>query len=209
MEDYDKIYNRIHERKKIEQDKPIKEKKDKKPKSEKKRSFKIINRILGLICLLMAFLIYAYKDPNAKLINQIFNTNISFEKINQFMSNLGTSLTNFFTFGTNDEKEEDIEVSSKTNFIKVSEFYYTNDDKTAYAYSNGTVISISDEETGYQIMVKHDNGYIGIYDELDAIAVKEYDRINENDKLGYFEVDFALYFIKDGTTYSYEDIVKN
>ena len=125
------------------------------------------------------------------------------------MSNLGTSLTNFFTFGTNDEKEEDIEVSSKTNFIKVSEFYYTNDDKTAYAYSNGTVISISDEETGYQIMVKHDNGYIGIYDELDAIAVKEYDRINENDKLGYFEVDFALYFIKDGTTYSYEDIVKN
>ena len=48
-----------------------------------------------------------------------------------------------------------------------------------------------------------------IYDELDAIAVKEYDRINENDKLGYFEVDFALYFIKDGTTYSYEDIVKN
>ena len=77
MEDYDKIYKRIHERKKIEQDKPIKEKKDKKPKSEKKRSFKIINRILGLICLLMAFLIYAYKDPNAKLINQIFNTNIS------------------------------------------------------------------------------------------------------------------------------------
>ncbi len=209
MEDYDKIYKRIHERKKIEQDKPIKEKKDKKPKSEKKRSFKIINRILGLICLLMAFLIYAYKDPNAKLINQIFNTNISFEKINQFMSNLGTSLTNFFNFGTNDEKEEDIEVSSKTNFIKVSEFYYTNDDKTAYAYSNGTVINISDEETGYQIMVKHDNGYIGIYDELDAIAVKEYDRINENDKLGYFEVDFALYFIKDGTTYSYEDIVKN
>ena len=125
------------------------------------------------------------------------------------MSNLGTSLTNFFTFGTNDEKEEDIEVSSKTNFIKVSEFYYTNDDKTAYAYSNGTVISISDEETGYQIMVKHDNGYIGIYEELDAIAVKEYDRISENDKLGYFEVDFALYFIKDGTTYSYEDIVKN
>ena len=27
MEDYDKIYKRIHERKKIEQDKPIKEKK--------------------------------------------------------------------------------------------------------------------------------------------------------------------------------------
>ena len=85
MEDYDKIYKRIHERKKIEQDKPIKEKKDKKPKSEKKRSFKIINRILGLICLLMAFLIYAYKDPNAKLINQIFNTNIS--NITRFIYN--------------------------------------------------------------------------------------------------------------------------
>ena len=58
-------------------------------------------------------------------------------------------------------------------------------------------------------MVKHDNGYVGIYEELDATLVKEYDRIKENDKLGYFEVEFALYFIKDGTTYSYEDVVEN
>ncbi len=206
MEDYDQIYKRIHERKKINQEKPKKEKKE---KGEKKRSFKLINRILGLICLIMAFLIYAYKDPNATLINKLFHTNISFEKINQFMANLGNTLTNFFSFGTKNNDSEEIEVSSKSNFIKVSEFYYTNNDKTAYSFTAGTIINISEEEDGYQIMVKHDNGYVGIYEELDATLVKEYDRIKENDKLGYFEVEFALYFIKDGTTYSYEDVVEN
>ena len=206
MEDYDQIYKRIHERKKINQEKPKKEKKE---KGEKKRSFKLINRILGLICLIMAFLIYAYKDPNATLINKLFHTNISFEKINQFMANLGNTLTNFFSFGTKNNDSEEIEVSSKSNFIKVSEFYYTNNDKSAYSFTAGTIINISEEEDGYQIMVKHDNGYVGIYEELDATLVKEYDRIKENDKLGYFEVEFALYFIKDGTTYSYEDVVEN
>ncbi len=206
MEDYDQIYKRIHERKKINQEKPKKEKKE---KGEKKRSFKLINRILGLICLIMAFLIYAYKDPNATVINNLFHTNITFENINQFMANLGNTLTNFFSFGTKNNDSEEIEVSSKSNFIKVSEFYYTNNDKTAYSFTAGTIINISEEEDGYQIMVKHDNGYVGIYEELDATLVKEYDRIKENDKLGYFEVEFALYFIKDGTTYSYEDVVEN
>ena len=208
MEDYDKIYKRIHERKKMNSD-HHKKKKDKpqKEKNKKRSSFKLVNRLLGVVCLIMAFLIYAYKDPNANFINQTFNTNINFHKINQWMSNLGTTLTNFFSFGSKSTSSDDIEVSSKQKFVKVSEFYYTNDDKTCYSFDKGTVISISEEDKGYQIMVKHDNGYIGIYEELDATSVKEYDRINKDDKLGVFEVEFALYFVKNGTTYSYEDII--
>ncbi len=208
MEDYDQIYKRIHQRKHldIQNEKP----KIKKEKKNNTSLFKFFNRILGVLCLILAFLIYAYKDPNANFINQTFNTNISFEKLNQFMSKVGTTLTNFFTFGTKtNTSDKDLEVSANSKFVKISEFYYTNEDKTAYSFDKGTILSISEDTKGYQIIVKHDNGYLGIYEELDATLVKEYDRINKFTKLGYFETNFAIYFIKNGVTYSYEDLVKD
>ena len=36
--------------------------------------------------------------------------------------------------------------------------------------------------------------------------MKEYDRINENSILGYFNDEFKLVITKDGVTYSYEEI---
>lgn len=204
MENYDEIYKRIHERKQINQDKEIRNEKPKKGSV-----LKIFNRLLGIVSLILAFLIYAYKDPSASFVNKIFHTNLNFTSFNQKIVNLSNNLTSFFNFASkNKTTTNDIPVSSNSKFIKVSDYYYTNDEHTAYPFSSGTVLSIENEK-GYKIMIRHDNGYIGIYDELDTCLVKDYDRIDVNTKLGYFEKEFGLYFIKDKITYTYEDIIKN
>ena len=206
MEDYEKIYQRIHERK---QEK-FENKNQKKQK--KKSALKLINRLLGVLCLILAFLIYAYKDPNANFINRLFHTNINFTVINQKMIKFSNQLTSFFSFGTKKEtttNNDDLPVAANSKFVRVSDFYYTNNNKTAYSFSSGTVLSINYEESTYQIIVRHDNSYLGIYEELDTCFVKEYDRVTSDTQLGNFETEFALYFIKDKVTYSYEDIIQN
>lgn len=195
MDDYQTIYNRINNRKKQNE-------------ASKKSKIKFINRILGLISLVLAFLIYAYKDPNANVINDLFNTNINFSSLNSSLSKITNSLTSFFNFGASSESTSK-EVSSISKYIKVSDYYYTNSENIAFCCGDGTVLNVSEDENGFQIMVKHDNGYIGIYEELVDSLVKEYDRVKINDKLGHFNKEFALYFIKDKITYSYEEITTN
>ena len=83
--DYNEIATRIKNRRN----------KNNKHRKDKKITFKILNRLLGLLSLILAFLIYAYKDPDASLINSIFKTNINLSSVNAYMNKITKPLLSF------------------------------------------------------------------------------------------------------------------
>ena len=89
--DYNEIATRIKNRRN----------KNNKQRKDKKITFKILNRLLGLLSLILAFLIYAYKDPDASLINSIFKTNINLSSVNAYMNKITKPLLSFLNHAPN------------------------------------------------------------------------------------------------------------
>lgn len=206
MESYEEIVNRMKNRRNTSE--VIKEQTE--PDTEnKKRKWKLINRFLAVICLVLAFLIYANKDPNADFINKIFNTNINFTKLNTSIGNFTKTLTNFFNFTKTDDGKEVIEVSQKSKFLKVGDHLYTNDNSLAYSVDDGTIISVNQIDDYYQVIIRFDNGYTGIYEKLIDSDLTIYDRINYDDVIGVFNGDFRFYLTYNKQIYSYEDLVQD
>lgn len=194
--DYNEIATRIKNRRN----------KNNKHRKDKKITFKILNRLLGLLSLILAFLIYAYKDPDASLINSIFKTNINLSSVNAYMNKITKPLLSFLNININSNEISDQEVNAQVKFIEVGEYTYTNSNNTVYSIGDGTILNVSEDDYGYIVYAKFDNGYEATYENLVSVNVKEYDRINENSILGYFNDEFKLVITKDGVTYSYEEI---
>lgn len=194
--DYNEIATRIKNRRN----------KNNKHRKDKKITFKILNRLLGLLSLILAFLIYAYKDPDASLINSIFKTNINLSSVNAYMNKITKPLLSFLNININSNEISDQEVNAQVNFIEVGEYTYTNSNNTVYSIGDGTILNVSEDDYGYIVYAKFDNGYEATYENLVSVNVKKYDRINENSILGYFNDEFKLVITKDGVTYSYEEI---
>ena len=122
------------------------------------------------------------------------------------MNKITKPLLSFLNININSNEISDQEVNAQVNFIEVCEYTYTNSNNTVYSIGDGTILNVSEDDYGYIVYAKFDNGYEATYENLVSVNVKEYDRINENSILGYFNDEFKLVITKDGVTYSYEEI---
>ena len=159
--DYNEIATRIKNRRN----------KNNKQRKDKKITFKILNRLLGLLSLILAFLIYAYKDPDASLINSIFKTNINLSSVNAYMNKITKPLLSFLNININSNEISDQEVNAQVNFIEVGEYTYTNSNNTVYSIGDGTILNVSEDDYGYIVYAKFDNGYEATYENLVSVNV--------------------------------------
>lgn len=188
MEESKKIAKRIHNR-----------------KNQKQRiGLKILNRLLACICLLLAFLIYAYKDPNASLINSIFHTNLDLSSVNQSVMKFANSLHSFLNIKITSSNIQ--EVNGTIKFIPLGENRYTNDDSKVYSIGKGTIIAITEKEDGYAITLNLESGHVAYYENLEYVSIKKYDCVDEYTTIGFFIDEFKLTISKDGNYYTYEEI---
>ena len=99
--------------------------------------------------------------------------------------------------------KQDQLVSSTNNYIKISQYKYTNENHRVFCPFNGTVVFKSDNN----LIIKCENGYYAYYSALVNIGVNKYDVISSNDALANFVNEFIFYFMKDEILYSYEEII--
>lgn len=144
---------------------------------------KTINSFLLVIIVVLSFFIFKNKNYDYSKYMPLFN-----------------SLTNFLNFKIKIEN-----VSSTIDFIKISKNKYYNESYYVYSPYNGTVLDVSDN----MVIIKCDNGYLAIFDNLEKIDVLKYDVIDKNTKLGFFIDHFIFYFEKNGIRYEYEEIISN
>lgn len=148
-----------------------------------KNKMKIINSILIFLLISLSCLIFQHKTINLSFLQNIFYSMIAH-----------TSL----------EKGE-INVSNSINFIKVSQYTYTNTSYCIYSPFKATVIEIYESSL---ILKSNDNLYI-YYEDIFNINVKKMDYVNYDDVLANFDDVYKMYFVKEGKIYSYEEIIGN
>ena len=102
-------------------------------------------------------------------------------------------------------------VNATKTYEQVSDNYYTNHTNTVYSISNGVVIYVDQNDNlGYQIIVKNDNGLLVTYSNLSELQVQLEDRILQDSILGTYQQQIYMDFL-DGDLYiSYEEaLAKN
>ena len=142
---------------------------------------KIINKILCVFVVVISCLIF-----NNKVIDVDFLYNAYISMINH------TNLN-----------EKDKSVSNQLNFIKVSDFTYTNESFTLYCPFSSTVIEIYENS----LILKTSKGLLLVFDNLINIKVNKLDYVYENDILANFISEFNFYVIKGGEYISYEEVI--
>lgn len=166
--------------------------------------FRLIKTVLFLFVLILGILIYARKDSSAQLINNIFNTNISFVKMNStidlYINNL---LSNFNIFGFN--KDETIRVNNSSSYLKTeNNNYYITESNMIYGLFDGIVCKTENEDGKYNITVFYKNEVTACYYELTNINVTFQDKIDNNTILGSYDKSFKVLFEYNSNLISYE-----
>ena len=112
--------------------------------------------------------------------------NDSVKVINPYMDQSVTIGKKYYDY----EGEEDSQLNSilkhDNTYIQNTGIDYVSENKfDVIAILNGTVIDVKDnEETGKSVEVKHDNGYISIYQSLSEVKVKKGDIVSQGQVLG-------------------------
>lgn len=148
-----------------------------------KKLFKLINAILIIISLFLAYNIFIKKDMDFSFLKNLYSTMTNHININKY--NQTVSTINYYK--------------------KVAEYTYTNESYSVCCPYNGTIIKQNDSE----IVIKCDNGYYAYYSSLINIVVRKNDVITSQDELANFIDTFNFYFKKGEQVYSYEEIVTN
>ena len=146
-----------------------------------KKVIKFLNLILIIIAIIISYLMFTNKEVNFKKLHNLFNV-----------------ITNYLNLGYKEKS-----VSSSIKFINIENDNYFNYDYQVYAPSNGTILDCNDNS----IIVKCENGYLAIFENLINVNVSKFDVVYKNDRLANFIETFTFYYFLNGEKYTYEEII--
>lgn len=143
---------------------------------------KMISIILIVFSCIISFMIFKNKDYSLNFINHAYNYFNNYLYLDTF---------------------KDSKVNASLNYDLIEKYNYKNASLTIYCPFDGTIIESSENK----IIIKCDNGYYANFLNIINIQVSKYDVVKKDDIIAYFIDYFTFYFIKDGITYSYEEII--
>lgn len=149
--------------------------------------------LLSMFCtvLLLTYMI------NEKIVLVKIPKNLNFDNIQKMIP-----FENWFSF-QNDK------VSTYPTYSLLKGNYYTNGSNQSYAVLNGVVLQV-ETSTEHKIMVRiqHDNGVMGIYQNLNECHVKQDERVMEGDILGTYSDSILMFFSKNNKDLTLEEVLK-
>ena len=200
MKEIDKIINRINKRKNIDINNEIKEL-DRNDKSS--NLFKILMGIMTVYVLFMSFAIYAKKDEQASVVNNIFDTNINFTNFNRTLN----KLLNLRIVDNVDKDIESSVVSSDVEYLSLGDDYYASEGNLLVAIDDGIVTYVNGKDNNYTVIVEYDCGVRATYNVVNEVNIFVNDRIYKEDILGSFDERVHIIFIKDNAKITYEEVI--
>lgn len=200
MKELEKIKQRISKRKKkMSLNQEVSEMERKKTSS----LFRCITAVMTVYVLFMSFAIYAKKDQDAVIFNNIFNTNVSFVDFNKALN----KLLNLRIIDNKDSEIHDQVVSNDIVYMGVGDDYYVSDGNLAISLDDGVVTYVNGKDENYTIIVEYDSGIRATYNEVNEVNVFVNDRVYKDDIIGSYDDKIEIIFIKDSEKITYEEVV--
>ena len=195
MRELKKINNRINKRKN-KSNFNVKEK-------EQGSLYKVVTSIMTVYVLFMSFAIYAKKDENASVFNNIFNTEINFKSFNKTLN----KLIDLRVIDNSSEQLHDQVVSSDVVYVGVGGDYYISDGNLVIALDDGVVTYVNGKDDSYTIIVEYDSGFRATYNDVLEVNVFVNDRVYRDDIIGGYSEKVEIIFIKDSEKITYEEVM--
>lgn len=146
-----------------------------------KKFFNIVNTILILICLLLAYVIAKDKLVNNKKINDFFNS--------------------FYSFLNLSSKKEQ-EVSTTIKYYNIDKYIYTNSDFKIYCPSEAIILEKGED----YLILKCFNGYFSYIGNIYDIQGNLFDQLNKNSVIAKFYDSFEFYYYNNNQRFEYYEI---
>lgn len=163
-----------------------------------------LSYLMVIFSLALGFLIYAKKDYNSTFINNLFDTDFSFQSMN---AEISKTLDNIFNFNLFDDDSETKPVAGSVQYISLGNNLYQTEDQEIPLLNDGTIIYAKkqDQDQKYDIMVNYTNGAVAIYFDLDDCLVTNYDILSRGDIIAHYQTSFKVLFYRNDALISYEE----
>jgi len=187
---------------------------NKKSKNKKNNNFiKFINKVFFSIILVLVILILIKSNPSLKNVikNKVFNSNISFAKINKWYKEKFGNILPI----DNIVKERDVSVFDEKLKYNSQHLYKdgvklsVSDNYLVPILQSGVVIFIGEKENyGKTVIIQQVDGIDTWYGNVKAEGIKLYDYVEKGNLLGE-AIDNYLYLVfqKDGKYLDYKDYI--
>lgn len=200
MKEIDKITNRINKRKKrVDINAEIKEF----DHNKSSNLYKVLMGIMTVYTIFMSFAIYARKDENATLINNVFNSDINFSSFNKVLN----KLLNVRIIDNVDNDLDSSLVSANVEYFSMGNDYYTSEGNLLVAMDDGVITYVNGKDNNYTIIVEYDCGVRATYNEVNELNIFVNDRIYKEDILGSFDDQVHIIFIRNNNKVTYEEVI--
>ena len=152
---------------------------------EENNVFLTIGNVVMVICLIgVSGLTYCKIDENATFINSIFQSDISFKEMNDFIKGTLNSLFNI-------KGEVSEIVSFENEYISVGNNNYITTDNVVNGLSDGKVILINyQNDYKYFIVVQYINGVVALYTQIDDTSLMINQILKINDVIGIYNGEY-------------------
>lgn len=100
-----------------------------------------------------------------------------------------------------------ITTSFLTHYTQLDEHYFEALNNQVVAVESGIVIYTDQQESGYLMMIKQDNGLIATYGTMSEVHAKVDDRVLKGEILGLTQNAVYLDFSENGTAMSFYDAI--
>lgn len=162
--------------------------------------YRISCSILICISIILGFLIYAKKDEEATFLNENFNINVNFSKMNSWINDL-------FNFKKTSNNEY-FPVANNKIYLPIGKDLYQTDSNEIFMINKGIILGVNQEsDASYTLLISYDNGVIASYFNIVTCLVKEYDQLQKGEIIGYYNESFKALFKKGDSLVNYEDAV--
>ena len=167
--------------------------------TKKKVKIKAVPLVLLIITLLSLFSLSIFTkktfnstNPTPELINDttivdyipVVNTKRSI--INPYVDSSVTIGKNYYEYNDIEENQKNSILIHDNTYIQNTGIDFTSENVfDVISILEGTVLTVRDDDTvGKTVEIKHDNGYVSIYESLSEITVKKGDIINQGQVIG-------------------------
>ena len=173
-------------------------------RNTKNKGLSFLSSLFLLTSIALGVLIYGKTDENGKWVKENFGIELSFSKVNEFMSKYTDYILDFDIF---DFMKEDVPVSNEPNYINLGNGLFMPNGNEITSIGEGTVIYVGENNGENIVVIQHDLGYTATYSGLAEVLVKKYDRVDDNAIIGVSFKEIMIAFENNNKKISYEEVL--
>jgi hypothetical protein len=171
----------------------------------KSKTLSFLSSLCILCSIALGVLIYGKNDVNGKWIKENFGIEVSFSKVNSYISKYTNYILDFDIF---DFLNKDQAVTYVPSYQCVGENTYQSYSNEITSIGEGTVVYVGESNGANIIIIQHDLGYTATYSGIEDILVHKYDRVEDKASIGISFEPIKIEFSKDNKEMTYEEVIE-